>query len=133
MSRSRRFLSLLLPMLFLLMAFRQAPLVNPPAISVSSGISQADVVKAIKIALIKRGWTIGTTRPGEIDASLHLRDHVADIAIDYDTSAIQIKYVGSSNLKYEVKRGTAYIHKNYLGWIQNLSTDIQADMIQFGG
>ena len=132
--RSRFLLLCVLPLALLLMAFRQAPLVNPPPIVVSPNVNAGDVPKAIKIALLRRGWTTTIDKPGEIDATLHLREHSADIAITYDTRAIQIAYVNSTNLKYETKKdGERLIHKNYLGWIENLVVDIKANLIQFGG
>jgi hypothetical protein len=134
MLRSRLLLLLMLPATLLLMAFRQSPLVDPPAITVAGNVAQDQVVKAIKIGLLHRGWVETASKPGEIDASLHLRDHAADIAIFYDAHAIQIKYVGSSNLKYETKRdGTRLIHTNYLSWIDNLVVDIKTELIRTGG
>jgi hypothetical protein len=134
MVRSRFVLLLVLPLALLLMAFRQSPLVDPPPITVAQNVSPDQVLKSIRIALLKRGWTETATKPGEVDATLHLRDHVADIAITYDARAIQIKYVGSSNLKYEVgKNGSRLIHTNYLSWIDNLVLDIKTELIRAGG
>jgi hypothetical protein len=127
-----RFALLLLPFAVLTMAFRQAPLVNPPPIAITSKISADNVLKAIKMALVHRGWTITAAKPGEVDSTLHLRDHIARIVIDYDTARVQIKYVDSTNLKYEVKNGTPYIHKNYLSWIENLVNDIQGNLMLLG-
>lgn len=127
-----RFALLLLPFAVLTMAFRQAPLVNPPPIAITSRISADNVLKAIKMALVHRGWTITAVKTGEVDSTLHLRDHIARIVIEYDTAHVQIKYVDSTNLKYEVKNGTPYIHKNYLGWIENLVNDIQGNLMLLG-
>jgi hypothetical protein len=129
--RSRFLLLCVLPVALLLMAFRQSPLVDPPPIAVSPNVKGSDVAKAIKIALIRRGWATTTEKPGEVDATLRLRDFSADIAVDYDAHAVQIKYVGSTNLKYEMKNGQQFIHTNYLGWIHNLVVDIQANLIMF--
>jgi hypothetical protein len=131
MSRLRLAL-LLLPTALLLMAFRQAPLVNPPPIAITSKISADNVVKAIKMALVHRGWIVTAVKPGEVDSTLDLRDHSVRIVVAYDTSNVQIKYVDSSNLKYEVKNGTPYIHKNYLAWIHNLVGDIQGNLMLLG-
>lgn len=124
MPKSRILLLLLVPLLALTMAFRQAPLVNPDPIHVPAGLTEAQVAKAVSSALIGRGWSVTAEKAGETDATLHLREHVARIAITYDASAIQIKYVDSENLKYEMKDGKPYIHKNYLGWIEFLVQDI---------
>ncbi|MBS0571084.1 MAG: hypothetical protein JSS28_10775 [Proteobacteria bacterium] len=127
-----RLAALLLPFALLTMAFRQAPLVDPPPIAITAKISPDNVVKAIKMALVHRGWAVTAVKPGEVDSTLNLRDHTARIAITYDARKIQITYVGSTNLKYEVKKGTPYIHKNYLGWIENLVTDIQGNLLLLG-
>lgn len=124
MPKSRLLLLLLVPLLALTMAFRQAPLVNPDPIHVPAGLSEAQVGKAVASALIGRGWSVTAEKAGETDATLHLREHVARIAVTYDASAVQIKYVDSENLKYEMKDGKPYIHKNYLGWIEYLVQDI---------
>jgi len=133
MVRSRIALLLLLPFLLTLTAFRQSPLVDPAPIPVSAKTTQDQAAKAIKMALLHRGWEATAEKPGEIDATLHLRDHVAEIAINYDATSIQIHYVNSTNLKYEVQKdGTRLIHTNYLSWIQNIVLDIKTNLILFG-
>ena len=64
-------------------------------------------------------------RPGRIDATLHLRKHVANIEIAYDREQIVIAYKSSENLDYTERRGRRLIHDNYLGWIQNLVNDVR--------
>lgn len=128
MPKSRILLLLLVPLLALTMAFRQAPLVNPDPIHVPAGLTDAQVAKAISSALIGRGWSVTAEKAGETDASLHLREHVARIAITYDASAVQVKYLDSENLKYEMKDGKPYIHKNYLGWIEYLVQDLNRSL-----
>jgi len=127
-TRSRLLLLLLLPLLLLTMGLRQAPLVNPPPIAVPAGMTDVQVGKAIKAALAGRGWAVIGEQPDAIEASLHLRKHVAQIHIAHDQQSVRITYVSSSELKYEQKRGKPYIHKNYLGWIQNLVDDIGRDL-----
>ena len=121
MFRSRYLLVLLLPLLLLTMAFRQSPLVDPPPISVPSGLNAVQVGKAVKAALIGRGWTV----TGQQDGSVSRDEWVAKIRVDYSVEKVQIRYVDSTNLKYEVKRdGTRLIHSNYMGWMKFLSGDI---------
>ena len=126
MSRTRPIsLLLLLPLLFLLMAFRQAPLVDPPPIAVSSKLDLAKVEKAVKQALVKREWLIVSDEPGRIVASYDRREFTSRIGIAYDNKQVQVSYITSTGLKYEVKKdGEKLIHKNYMAWIQNLVTDI---------
>jgi hypothetical protein len=125
MIRSRFLLVLLLPLLLLTMAFRQSPLVDPAPISVPTGMTDVQVSKAVRAALMGRGWTIAGEQPGTVNASLSRDNWVAKIRVDYDTRKVQIRYVDSTHLKYEVKRdGTRLIHSNYMGWMQYLSGDI---------
>ncbi|GAA0712665.1 hypothetical protein [Dokdonella soli] len=129
MSRTRVLSLLLLPVLFLLMAFRQAPLVDPDPIAVPPKTAEHQIAKVIKVSLLHRGWTVDSEKPGAIDATLHLREHVARIAISYDSANVRIKYLSSENLKYEIEHGKPLIHKNYLSWIENLVTDIRTNFV----
>jgi hypothetical protein len=132
MLRSRLLPLLLLPVLVLLMAFREAPLVDPQPIAVPSKVDARQVEKVIKQALIKREWMINSDEPGKLTATYARRGFSATIAIGYDRKQIQIKYVDSTDLKYEVKNGQRYIHKNYNSWIQNLMTDISGNLTLAG-
>lgn len=116
---------LLVPALVLLMGFRQVPLVDPPPIAIPAGVGGAAVTHVIEQALTTRGWRLAKVSPGEIDAVYNPRDFSVTIAVHYDTQKIQINYVTSENLRYEVKGGVRYIHTNYASWIKNLVTDIQ--------
>ena len=130
---SRRLPIAQLPLLLLLMAFRQAPLVDPAPIPVPANITPDNVGKAIEISLIKRGWTASNKTPGAMDGTLNLREHVATIHITWDAHGVAIKYVSSSNLKYEEEKGQRLIHKNYLSWIENLVMDIKSNMVLLEG
>lgn len=118
-------LLVLAPALLMLMAFRQVPLVDPQPIPVPANVSPAQVEQIIGSALSARNWKIVKHVPGEIDAVYNPRDFSVTIAVHYDASKIQINYVTSDNLRYEVKNGLRYIHTNYASWIKNLVTDIQ--------
>ena len=107
---------------------RKAELVDPAPIAIPAGLTQAQVTKEIKRALVGRGWEITTEQPGEIDSTLHLREHVARIKVAYDASQVRIAYLDSTNLDYTDKRGTRYIHPNYLGWIGFLVNDIGTNL-----
>ncbi len=117
-------LLLLLPLLLLTVAFRQVPLVDPPPIQAPPGMHEAQVENVVMEALTGRGWAIARHMPGEIDATYARRDFSVTIAVHYDRHQVQINYLNSSNLKYEVKNGQRWIHTNYPSWIQNLVTDI---------
>jgi hypothetical protein len=124
---------LLVPFLFLLMAFRQAPLADPAPILVPAKLNLAQVEKAVKQALIKREWLVISDEPGKITASYDRREFTSRIGITYDARQVQINYITSTGLKYEVKsNGEKLIHKNYMAWIQNFVTDISNYMTMAG-
>ncbi|HZW52154.1 MAG TPA: hypothetical protein VFF05_09840 [Rudaea sp.] len=127
-----RFALLLLPVALLLMAFHQAPLVNPPSIAVPPKDTPDQVNKSIRAALLSGQWLVTANNPGEIDGTLARNDYSANIAVSYDDKKIQIRYVDSSNLKYEKKNGVEYIHRNYLVWIRDLAAQIQSNLLLFG-
>lgn len=128
MLRSRLSLLWLVPALMLLMAFRQVPLQDPAPLAVPAKLTMVQVAKAVKQALVKREWLINSDQPGKLTATYARRDFSVQIGIAYDRQQVQITYLGSSNLKYEVKNGRRWIHKNYQSWIQNLETDISGNM-----
>jgi len=128
MSRSRLAILALLPCLVLLTAARTAPLVDPDPIDVPPGLDATTVVHAIKKSLLQRGWTVDGESPTRIDATLHLRSHMAKVAIDYDTAKVAIHYVSSDNLLYSMKDGGPVIHRNYLKWAQNIANDISREL-----
>jgi hypothetical protein len=125
MSRSRFMLPLLLPLLLLTMAFRQTPLIDPPPVDVPSGLNIVQVSKAVKGALIGRGWTVTAEQADGIDSTLTGNDYTAKIHVAFDTRKIKITYVDSTHLKYEVRKdGQRMIHTNYMNWMGFLTGDI---------
>jgi hypothetical protein len=127
MARTRLIALLLVPLAFLLMGARH-PLVDPDPIPVPAGIAVADVSKAIKSAIVRRGWIASKDENGQIDAVLNVRTHVARVAIQYDAKDVRIKYVSSDNLDYEEKKGERLIHGNYVRWTRNMVVDIQREL-----
>jgi hypothetical protein len=123
---------LLLPLLVLLMAGRQVPLVDPEPIAVPAGLTLPKVTKSIRAALVGRDWVISEEQPGHIVGTLNLRAHMAKIDITFDTSKVSLHYVDSKELMYAEKQGVKLIHRNYLSWIQNLVTDINRNMVLAG-
>ena len=125
---SKRWLILLLPFLLLLMAARQLPLIDPEPIPVPAGMSAEDTAREIKRSFIGRGWEISDEKPGSLNATRHLRSHVATVGVRYDDSAVHIAYRASENLKYQMKRSGPSIHKNYLSWVDNVVTDMKRNL-----
>jgi len=91
---------------------------------VPPGVSASQVSKTIQSAGNSLGWAMKQTRPGMIEGTLFIRDHVAKVEIPYSSSSYSIRYAGSTNLKYDAAKRT--IHSNYNGWVQNLDNQIRA-------
>ena len=103
-------------------------LVDPQPISVPPGLSEKAVAKSIRLGVAQRGWVVSRQDPGYMEATLNIRSHVAKVGITYDTKSIQIRYLDSTNLDYEVKKGVRRIHGNYLKWINNIVKDISVQL-----
>src|SRR5262245_11820588 len=81
-----------------------------------------DIGRAIVKGCSVRGWSCRIESPGKIRAVLHVRRHMAETTIDYDTKTYSITYVDSRELDYDST--TQKIHRKYNGWINNLIADI---------
>ncbi len=103
-------------------------LIDPEPIAVPEKLVEIQISSDIKRALVTRGWVVGEESPGQINATLNLRSHVARIAIYHDLKQVRIVYVSSENLNYREKDGTRVIHRNYLSWINNLAGDISKNL-----
>jgi hypothetical protein len=100
---------------------------NAPVNASNANYDLSDVTKAIKRAGITLGWQMKEQTPGHIVGTLRLRDHVAVVDITYTLDEYSINYKDSSNLKYNPSNNT--IHKNYNGWIKNLTNGIDAQLV----
>ena len=128
MARSRLLTLLLIPLAFMLMGARGAPLVDPAPLAVPAGLTMKDVSKAIRTGIATRGWVVNKDEKGQIDATLNNREHQVVIAIVYDTKQVKVNYVSSENMNYSEKNGTRYIHKKYTQWTQNVVADINKEL-----
>lgn len=127
--RNNRLLALFLAPLLVLLLSASAVLVDPGPISVPPGLTDATVAKAIRLGVAQRGWVVTRSDPGYMEATLHLRSHVATIGIRFDASQVQIRYVSSENLDYELEKGVPHIHGNYLRWVNNVVHDINIQLL----
>jgi hypothetical protein len=97
---------------------------NTVASATSRNLSNAEVRSAILRAGAALGWQMKDEGANMLVGTIHLRNHTAVVEIPYSSRAYSIKYRSSANL-YE-QNGT--IHKNYNGWIQNLTKGINAQL-----
>jgi hypothetical protein len=127
MPRMRSLLILWLLLAPMLVVAREV-LVDPAPVAVPAGVDAATVAREIKRSLIGRTWTVEAERPGEIEATLRLRKHVARALIRYDATQVHWTYVSSENLDYKEKRGERLIHENYLSWVANVMGDLSRNL-----
>lgn len=126
MTRSRPLLplALLLP-LSLTMAFRQSRLVDPAPVDVPTGMTLVQVGKAVKAALLGRGWVGSNDQPDGVDGTLKGNGYAAKIHVAFDPRQVKITCVDSTYLEYEVRKdGERLIHTNDMGWMKFLGGDI---------
>ena len=98
---------------------------NAPITSASGKpLSNAEVRSAILRAGATLGWQMKDEGPNMLVGTLQLRDHLAVIEIPYSSTDYSLKYRSSNNLK----ESSGNIHKNYNGWIQNLTRGINAQL-----
>jgi hypothetical protein len=94
---------------------------NIDASPIPSGLSDAQIVKAMQSGGATRGWIVKQVEPGHVEATIYVRSHMAKVDIMYDAAAYSIRYNDSENLDYKDGK----IHRNYNKWVQNLNMDIQ--------
>ncbi|MEM9171487.1 MAG: hypothetical protein AAGA84_02155 [Pseudomonadota bacterium] len=93
---------------------------------VPEGLSMTDVESAVMAGGASRGWTCAPIEDGVAECTLYIRSHMAKVEVKYDTSLYSITYMDSDNLKYDPVKNK--IHKNYNSWVQNLNSDIRAEL-----
>lgn len=105
-----------------------APILNvndaPVANAAGKTLSNEQVQGAIIRAGAALGWQMKMEGPNLLTGTLRLREHTAVVDIPYSSSSYSIKY--RSSVKLNENAGS--IHKNYNGWIQNLTKGINAQL-----
>jgi len=81
--------------------------------------------KYIKRACAQLGWNCVSKDAKTIRGELLIRTHTLVVDIEYDNEQFSIKYVDSTNLKYNGKT----IHRQYDNWVLNLIRHINKESI----
>ena len=77
--------------------------------------------EAIAAAGISHGWVAVSEQPGEMTLRNDVRGlHTVVVKVSYDTAGMQVDYVTSENLNYNLRSGVAYIHPKYNMWVDLL-------------
>lgn len=104
------------------------PIMNVDGAAVSSASGKPLTTDQVRSAIVRAGaalgWQMKDEKPGLLIGTLQLRTHTAVVEIPYSPASYSIKYRSSVNL--DEKGGN--IHKNYNGWIQNLTRGINAQL-----
>jgi hypothetical protein len=104
------------------------PIYNVTDAPVTSASGKALSNDQVKQAIIRAGaalgWVMKDAGPGKLTGHLAVRKHTADVEIPYSSKGYSINYKASTNLD----ESEGKIHKNYNGWIQNLSKGINAQL-----
>jgi hypothetical protein len=97
----------------------------PIATASGKPLSDDQVKSAIMRAGNSLGWRIVQEKPGLLLATLDIRKHQAVVEIPYSPTKYSISYRSSINLD---ATPDGQIHRNYSGWIQNLTRAIDTQL-----
>ena len=105
-----------------------APIQNVDKASVPANANKPLTAEQVRGAIVRAGsalgWIMKDDGPGKITGTLMLRTHTAVVDIPYSASNYSILYKSSVDLK----EANGQIHKNYNGWITNLTRGITAQL-----
>jgi hypothetical protein len=94
---------------------------------VPEGLTEKQVAKAIKLAILARRWTVGSTKTkNTIVADLYTRGHEISLNIVYSKSSYSLNYGSSQKMKYNEAAQT--IHKKYNAWVGRLKAEINREL-----
>ena len=106
----------------------QLPIMNVDAAATTNAAGKTLTNDQVRAAIIRAGaalgWQMKDEGSNKVVGTLILRTHTAVVEIPYNTTSYSIKYRSSINL--DEKGGT--IHKNYNGWISNLTKGINTQL-----
>lgn len=108
---------------------RTTKLVEPPPVTIQCHLSEADMIDAIVSGGSLRGWRPVTRAPGLVELRYikGANKHVITVNVEYTKNTFDVTYKDSTNLNYKVKKnGARVIHPRPIGWMTNLSMDIES-------
>ncbi len=125
----------LIPAALLLLASSPAEarlpsLYNPDPIQVPAGKSLVQVRKAIRKAVLDKGWEAKEISSTEMEAKYTKpgrgKEYSAVVTITYNTKTVRISYKDSKHLDYNKAKNR--IHPTYNRWVQFLERNIRSDL-----
>ena len=104
------------------------PIMNVDNAAVPSSGGKQPTSDQVRMAIMRAGgalgWQMKDDGPNKLVGTLMLRTHTAVVEIPYSPTSYSIKYRSSVNLD----ESGGNIHKNYNGWIQNLTKGINTQL-----
>lgn len=117
-----------LSLLVALVGCAPVPIKNMDNVPVTAASTKTLKLSEVREAIVRAGaslgWQMKDDGPNKLIGTLNIRKHTAVVEIPYSETSYSIKYVSSTNL--DAKDGK--IHKNYNGWISNLTRDIDIQL-----
>lgn len=81
--------------------------------------------KSIVKGAVSLGWKTEVLKPGEVLATLDIRQHQLVVLLTHDDKTVSVEYKDSKMLKYDGRK----IHRQYGNWITNLLRAIDTQNI----
>lgn len=116
------------------------PLKPASTFNVPKGLTEKEVLTAIKIGLVENKWKFDSGNAQNLEATLNRRSHMLKVKLLYNTSSIRVDYVDSKNLNYgpyhddseypTYKIGTIVIHSSYERWVKQVKESIEIEFMR---
>jgi hypothetical protein len=106
---------------------RSTVLVEPDPVTIGCSLPAEKMQEGIKSGGAMRHWIVVSQNPGNTELQYAKGSkHVITVNVSYTANTFAITYKDSSGLNYAVSDdGTRRIHPRPVGWMKNLSGDIQ--------
>lgn len=106
---------------------RSTALVEPDPVTLDCDLPEKKMKAGIRNGAAMRGWVIVNQTPGNVEIRYVKGNnkHTIIVNVRYTSNTFDVTYKDSTNLKYSVKKGVRQLHPNAIGWMANLSGDIQ--------
>jgi hypothetical protein len=117
-----------LTVVFALAGCNTVPILNVDSAAATNAAGKALTRDQVRGAIVRAGAALGWQMKDEgadsLTGTIQLRNHTAIVEIPYSSAGYSIRYRSSVNLE----EAGGKIHKNYNGWIQNLTRGINAQL-----
>ncbi|MEO8742374.1 MAG: hypothetical protein ABI365_04195 [Lysobacteraceae bacterium] len=107
------------------------PLQSPQHSAFTASANSLPTLEKVHDAIVQagasRGWMVTAEQPRQLTLRNVIRGkHTVVVNVSYDRHGVDVSYVSSENLNYEMRGDVAYIHPKYNEWIEKLLVGIVA-------